>query len=190
MKTNFFISLILFISASAFAQEPQPRDPFIEVTGRAEIEVEPNEIYLLVRLKEFEENRQKTSLEQLDKDFLNAMKAAICLFDIELQQMRPEIRAAYRDNKEILGIFPVAAYNGGPRNVTKLYKVMQRLKVNLADLRRPGEQPAKPVPCPCVWKEDVFGVRPISVPRYNNENRWYIEKYQSILSAFEEPEPG
>src|SRR6185436_6758223 len=61
---------------SSFAQEQSPKDPYIEVTGRAEIEVEPNEIYLLVRLKEFEENRQKTSLEQLDKDYQNAMKAA------------------------------------------------------------------------------------------------------------------
>jgi len=25
----------------------------------------------------------------------------------------------------------------------------------------------------------------VSIPRYNNENRWYIEKYQSIVSLFE-----
>jgi hypothetical protein len=123
-------------------------------------------------------------------DLLNAMKAAICLFDIELAQMRKEIRAAYLDNKEILGIFPVAAYNGGPRNVKKLYSVMNRMKVQLAELSRPGEQPQKAVPCPCVWKEDASGVRPVTIPRYNNENRWYIEKYQSILSVFEGQEPG
>ena len=29
---------------------------------------------------------------------------------------------------------------------------------------------------------------PVSIPRYNNENRWYIEKYQSILNVFEEGE--
>ncbi len=119
-------------------------------------------------------------------DLLNAMKAAICLFDIELQQMRRDIRTAYFDNKEILGIFPVAAYNGGPRNVTKLYNVMKRMKVDLTELSRPGEQPPTRVPCPCVWKEDASGIRPVTIPRYNNENRWYIEKYQSILGAFEE----
>jgi hypothetical protein len=118
-------------------------------------------------------------------DLLNAMKAAICLLDIELKQMRADIRTAYRDKREILGIFPVAAYNGGPRNVTKLYKVMNRMKVKLAELSRPGEQPAKPVPCPCVWKEEASGIRPVTIPRYNNENRWYIEKYQAILGAFE-----
>jgi hypothetical protein len=119
-------------------------------------------------------------------DLLNAMKAAICLFDIELSQMRADIRLAYRDNREVLGIFPVAAYNGGPRNVTKLYRVMNRMKVQLEDLRPPGEQPqGKQVPCPCLWKQTATGVLPVAIPKYNNENRWYIEKYQSILSVFE-----
>jgi hypothetical protein len=114
------------------------------------------------------------------------MKAAICLFDIELSQMRSDIRVAYRDNKEVLGIFPVAAYNGGPRNVAKLYKVIKKMGVNLEDLRPPGEQPqGGQVICPCLWKEEGTGVRPVAIPKYNNENRWYIEKYQNILSMFE-----
>ncbi len=115
------------------------------------------------------------------------MKAAICLFDIELLQMRADIRRAYRDNQQVLGIFPVAAYNGGPRNVTKLYHVLtQKMKVALADLRLPGEQARdEPVICPCSGKRRATTVRPVTIPRYNNENRWYIEKYQSILSLFE-----
>ncbi len=118
-------------------------------------------------------------------NLLNAMKAAICLFDIELSQMRPEIRHAYAGNMEVLGIFPVAAYNGGPRNVTKLYRTMTKMGVRLEDLRVPGEQSKeKPVNCPCLWKEVDTGVRPVAIPRYNNENRWYIEKYQTILSEF------
>lgn len=119
-------------------------------------------------------------------NLLNAMKAAICLFDIELLQMRTDIRLAYQDNMQVLGIFPVAAYNGGPRNVTKLYKVMNRMKVKLAELRRPEEDyEGKKVPCPCLWKATEAGVVPVAIPRYNRENRGYIEKYQSILSVFE-----
>jgi hypothetical protein len=130
--------------------------------------------------------RLDPSFERGATDLLNAMKAAICLFDIELSQMREDIRLAYRDNMEVLGIFPVAAYNGGPRNVAKLYGVMKRMGVELADLRPPGEQlPGEEVTCPCLWKEDEAGVRPVAIPRYNNENRWYIEKYQSILRMFE-----
>jgi hypothetical protein len=28
----------------------------------------------------------------------------------------------------------------------------------------------------------------MTIPRYNSENRWYIEKYQNILSLLEEEE--
>jgi hypothetical protein len=119
-------------------------------------------------------------------NLLNAMKAAVCLLDLELAGMRSDIRLAYRTNPAVLGIFPVAAYNGGPRNVTKLYRVLTRMKVKLDELSRPGEQLAgASVKCPCVWKDDGSTVRPLTIPRYNNENRWYIEKYQSIVSLFE-----
>ena len=72
-------------------------------------------------------------------NLLNAMKAAICLLDLELAGMRADIREAYRNNPVVLGIFPVAAYNGGPRNVTKLYRVLTRMKVELDELSRPPD---------------------------------------------------
>jgi len=130
---------------------------------------------------------------KLDPDFergatnlLNAMKAAICLFDLELAQMPAEIRLAYHDSAKVLGIFPVAAYNGGPRNVAKLHRVMKRMNVKLEELRPAGiAQSTNPVACPCLWKQVDADVRPVAIPRYNNENRWYIEKYQRILKVFE-----
>jgi hypothetical protein len=119
-------------------------------------------------------------------NLLNAMKAAVCLLDFELAAMRADIRAAYRDNPLVLGIFPVAAYNGGPRNVAKLYRVLTRMKVRLDELARPPAEPMDhPVRCPCIWKAEGEQTRPVAIPRYNNENRWYIEKYQSIVSLFE-----
>ncbi|MCM2312715.1 MAG: lytic transglycosylase domain-containing protein [Steroidobacteraceae bacterium] len=137
-------------------------------------------------VKRCPEARLDPNFERGATNLLNAMKAAICLFDIELRQMRPEIRAAYHDNREVLGIFPVAAYNGGPRNVGKLHGVIKRMGVELGDLRSPGEQAeGMPVTCPCLWTEDASGIRPVAIPKYNNENRWYIEKYQAILGVFE-----
>jgi hypothetical protein len=119
-------------------------------------------------------------------NLLNAMKAAICLLDLELAGMRSDIRMAYRNNPVVLGIFPVAAYNGGPRNVAKLYRVLAKMNVQLDELSRPGaELTDSPVKCPCVWKADGAEARAVAIPRYNNENRWYIEKYQSIVSLFE-----
>ncbi len=130
---------------------------------------------------------------QLDPNFergatnlLNAMKAAVCLLDLELSQMSGDIRTAYGANPTVLGIFAVAAYNGGPRNVAKLYRVLDRMGIQLADLRRAGPHAQdSSVVCPCVWHEDAAVVRPVSIPRYNRENSGYIEKYQNIISMFE-----
>ena len=117
---------------------------------------------------------------------LNAMKAAVCLLDLELSQMSGDIRSAYRANPAVLGIFAVAAYNGGPRNVTKLYRALDRMGVQLGELRRAGQlAPDSAVTCPCIWREEASVVRAVSIPRYNRENIGYIEKYQRILSLFE-----
>jgi hypothetical protein len=144
-----------------------------------------NGTYALV-VRRCPEARLDPNFERGATDLLNAMKAAICLFDIELAQMRQDIRLAYRDNMKVLGIFPVAAYNGGPKNVRRLYNAIKRMRVKLEDLRPPGEEPpGRKVVCPCLWKVADTAVLPVSIPRYNNENRWYIEKYQNILTVFE-----
>jgi uncharacterized protein YggE len=75
MRKLFAIVLVL-VSFSGFAQEGFKGEHFIEVTGVAETEIDPNEITFLIRLREFEENRTKTQLEKLDQDFLAALKAA------------------------------------------------------------------------------------------------------------------
>ncbi len=134
--------------------------------------------------------RLDPSFESGATNLLNAMKAAACLLDLDLAGMRDDIRLAYRANPEVLGIFPVAAYNGGSRNVGKLYRVLARMKVTLGELNRPGVQlTGASVACPCVWKaEEGTDARPVRIPRYNNENRWYIQKYQSIVSLFDASE--
>jgi predicted small secreted protein len=130
--------------------------------------------------------RLDPSFESGATNLLNAMKAAACLLDLDLAGMREDIRLEYRANPEVLGIFPVAAYNGGSRNVAKLYRVLTRMKVKLDELNRPGVQLAgASVTCPCIWKTEGTDARPLAIPRYNNENRWYIEKYQSIVGLFE-----
>ncbi len=76
MRINFLIILCLLATSTAFGQELVKQEHFIEVTGSSEMEVEPNEIFLFIKLREFEENRAKVSLEKLDQDFLQALKAA------------------------------------------------------------------------------------------------------------------
>jgi uncharacterized protein YggE len=72
---KFIVVFILLLPLPAFSQE-MTRESFIEVTGTAYREIEPNEIYVTIRLKEFEENRQKITLEKIERDFYNALKEA------------------------------------------------------------------------------------------------------------------
>jgi uncharacterized protein YggE len=74
MRFNL-IAILVFVTFMTFAQE-HFREPFIEVSGSAQMEVEPNEITLWIRLREFEENKTKTPLEKLDQDFLTALRSA------------------------------------------------------------------------------------------------------------------
>ncbi|WP_333821088.1 SIMPL domain-containing protein [Ohtaekwangia sp.] len=76
MKSNVLFFVFLFIGTVAFAQEGFKGEHFIEVTGTAKQEIDPNEIYVSVQLKEFEESREKVMLEKLDKEFWDAVKAA------------------------------------------------------------------------------------------------------------------
>ena len=139
-------------------------------------------------VKRYPAARLDPSFESGATNLLNAMKAAACLLDLNLAEMRKDIRVAYRANPEVMGIFPVAAYNGGGRNVAKLYRVLTRMNVRLDELNRPGVQLAgASVTCPCVWKTVGSDARPLAIPKYNNENRWYVQKYQTIVSAFDAP---
>jgi uncharacterized protein len=74
--TYFLITLFFATVTTTLAQEVFKGEHFIEVSGTAETEIDPNQITLFVRLKEFEENKTKINLEKLDQDFLNALKAA------------------------------------------------------------------------------------------------------------------
>jgi uncharacterized protein len=77
MKTNLILLALLVTSFATLAQsETFKGEHFIEVTGSAHQEIEPNEIYTQIRLREFEENKQKTNLEKLDADFRKALKDA------------------------------------------------------------------------------------------------------------------
>lgn len=71
-----YLLVLLFLSVATFAQEGFKGEHFIEVNGVAETEIDPNQITIFIKLKEFEENKSKVTLEKLDQDFLAALKSA------------------------------------------------------------------------------------------------------------------
>lgn len=137
MKSKLLIFILFAIPVVASAQEPPQKDPYIEVTGRADIEIEPNEIFLLIRLKEFEENRQKTALEQLDKDFLNALKqAGIDRSRLELADVGSSLDKIRKKEKDA---FREKTYQLKLTSATELEKVivsLEPVKVDFVDIIR------------------------------------------------------
>lgn len=127
-----FLFLPLFLSA-----QENFKEPFIEVTGTAFREIEPNEIYVMVRLKEFEENRQKTSLEKLEKDFYNAVKEAgidrkrVELADAgsDLEKFRRKDKEAFREKTFQIKLISAA-------ELEKFIEKLSPVKVDAADVTR------------------------------------------------------
>lgn len=76
---HFFTMVLMIMPLLAIGQSyyyQQEEVPYIEVTGFAEKEVAPNEIYVGIILEEKYENRFKVSIESQEIDIKRAMKAA------------------------------------------------------------------------------------------------------------------
>lgn len=100
MTVNILLAQLI-ASAPASAQEGFKGEHFIEVTGTAMQEVEPNEIFVNVRLREFEENKEKVTLEKLDKEFLDALKeSGIDRTRIELANAGSQLGRIGRKDKD------------------------------------------------------------------------------------------
>lgn len=74
MKAKLIILLLIFTSAT-FAQQGKNfiDQPYMEVTGKAELEIVPDEIYLKIRINELD-NKAKQSLEELEKIMIKTLE--------------------------------------------------------------------------------------------------------------------
>lgn len=131
------IAIALLLIPFGLAAQDTSKEPFIEVTGTAYREIEPNEIYVQIRLKEFEENRQKTALEKLEKEFYDAMKkAGIDRKRIELADVGSDLEKFRRKDKEA---FREKTFQIKLANATELERFIQALspvKVDAVDITR------------------------------------------------------
>jgi uncharacterized protein YggE len=134
---QILLSIFLLSALATFSQEVFKGEHFIEVTGSASQEIEPNEIYMLVRLKEFEENRSKATLEKLDTDFLNALKdAGIDKKRLEIADAGSQIGKFGRKDKDA---FREKTYQIKLTSAAELEKFLTKLepvKVDYADISR------------------------------------------------------
>jgi uncharacterized protein YggE len=75
MKKLITTAILAFFITGLFAQAPNPFPKTISVNGSADMEITPDEIYVLVTLKEYEKKGTgKIGLEKIKTDFLNSCK--------------------------------------------------------------------------------------------------------------------
>ncbi len=134
MKNTFLIiamMITVFTNVHAQLVMDQPRQiPRIVVTGSAEKEVDPDEIYMTFSLKEYDnKSKEKINIEAITREFLQACtKAGVANEDIVVQQaggnaynqwwvrknkQKPEFRATisyeikFTDTRKIDGLMPL-----------------------------------------------------------------------------------
>ena len=66
MKKQLILSLLFFLSIAVYSQEHSP--PHIDVTGTAEMEVVPDEIYIAISIHERTEGREVLTVEQQESN--------------------------------------------------------------------------------------------------------------------------
>lgn len=76
MKRLIFVVTAAFLSFASFAQERNPFPRTITVSGSAEMEVTPDEVYVQVYLKEYDKKGgSKVTIDKIRQDFLTAVRS-------------------------------------------------------------------------------------------------------------------
>jgi uncharacterized protein len=137
MKRILLVLLLIAPIALKAQNETFKGEHFIEVTGTSQMEIEPNEIFVAVRLREFEENKAKVPLEKLEKDFMAALKdAGIDRKRLELADVGSRIGSIRKKNKDA---FREKTYQLKLTSASELEKFLTSLepvKVDFVDITK------------------------------------------------------
>lgn len=117
------------------------------------------------------------------RDMHNAIKAAYCLIDYEIGNF-PEIRALFRKEPLLAGIYPVAAYNGGPVRAKELFALMKAGKIKLADAGRVPQSIVRTErhTCKCGKHGKKKTITKHVTITINGETHGYVGKYVHIIN--------
>jgi uncharacterized protein YggE len=102
----FLTSLLLFTTVSINSQSSSfvnLEQPYIEVTGTAEREVIPDEIYLSINIRERYVNKLKISIEEQEEKLKSVLKSlGIDLKNLYLSDAEADYVKVYRQKKDVL----------------------------------------------------------------------------------------
>lgn len=102
---GLFLSFLLFNGFAQAQQQVNPLEstPYIEVTGEGEMEIVPDEIFLRFTLKERYEGRNKTGLDELEKELRQLLaKNKFSLENLSLADANADYITIKRQKKDVL----------------------------------------------------------------------------------------
>ncbi|MGV8092620.1 MAG: SIMPL domain-containing protein [Mangrovibacterium sp.] len=105
MTLCLFLSFLLFNSFARAQQQVNPLEstPYIEVTGEGELEIVPDEIYLRFTLKERYDGKNKTGLDELEKELRQLLaRNKFSLENLSLADAHADYITIKRQKKDVL----------------------------------------------------------------------------------------
>lgn len=117
----------------------------------------------------------------------NAIKAEICLLDMELAVL-PSVKELYERKPLIGGIYPVAAYNGGHGWAVELKNTLERSQIDLEDedVALPERLVKKPSGVAVTRKKGKHARIKVTKKIENAQTAIYVQKYVSAINFLAE----
>ncbi|MBQ2992432.1 MAG: SIMPL domain-containing protein [Alistipes sp.] len=122
MKRFVIIAIAALLSVSAFAAEN-----YVEVSGRAEREITPNEIFLSIVLKE-NESKASVDINEQKTQMIKALKAAG--IDVEKSLKMSDVSAMALKRKNSLKMLSFQLKLSSPAQVLAVYDALDGLNVS------------------------------------------------------------
>ncbi len=134
------VGIALLISLHSHSQQPvkAPEErPYIEVTGRAENEVVPDEIYISIVIREKYVNKEKITIESQEEKLKNAVKGVgISLSNLYLSDANADyVRVRWR-TKDVLTQKDYTLKVASATEVSEIFKQLDMLEIKDAYIAR------------------------------------------------------
>ncbi len=128
MKKNLLlIAAVLLLAGKVVAQQVEAFPSFIEVTGVAEKEVSPNEIYLSITINE-RDSKGKISIDEQQREMLSALKKLGVKPDEQLKMI--DLTSAYFKRGNALSKAQYELKLGSATEVARVWRALDGLGIS------------------------------------------------------------
>ncbi len=134
LKTKTLALLLLLTSTSTvFGQtkiNTEPERPFIEVTGTAELEIIPDEIYIAITIRERQDGKEKITIEKQEIDLKRALQSiGIPLENLSLSDANADYVRVSWTKKDVITKTEYILKVGDALTVGKVFEKLDELKI-------------------------------------------------------------